>query len=126
MKSTMDWGGVDDAVGVADVDGEAAEEPLVDAVEEVLLVGEAGEGAGGGASMTRSTSTAMTLRRVNSGLSKMLRKRCSVRRCWMSISSTASSKRRMSGSVWVKNRLRRLARSCGSPRLARRTGCSFW
>ena len=64
--------GVDDAVSVGDLDGEAAEEVLVYAVEELLLVGEAEEGAGGGASMTRSTSTAMTLRRV---FSKMMLER---------------------------------------------------
>src|SRR5258708_33930546 len=43
------------------------------------------------ASMTFSNSTAMTFRRVNSGLSKILRMSRSVSRCCTSISSTAAA-----------------------------------
>ena len=40
--------GVDDAVGVRHLDGEALEEVLIDGVEEVLLLGEVRDGGGGG------------------------------------------------------------------------------
>src|ERR1017187_2040050 len=67
------------------------------------------------ASMTFSISAAMMLRRVKSGLLKMVRKRRSVSRCWMSISSTAASARlglmerlassAKSANAWMKRRL---------------------
>ena len=41
-------GGVDDAVGVGHLDGKALEEPLIDGIEEALLLGVIVDGGGGG------------------------------------------------------------------------------
>jgi len=108
---------VDDAVGVGFFGRIALEEALVDFVEECLLLREAGgvfgadfdgfvESGRAGAensfrlnarlvssTITFSISAATTLRRVKSGLSKILSKMRSVSRCWINMRSTASSER---------------------------------
>src|SRR2546422_4390948 len=71
--------------------------------------------------MTFSISTAMTLRLMKSGLSKMVRKRRSVSRCCTSISSTVS--RRMLGSREVRQTSRKLAKAATKVLL---WACSSW